>query len=231
VGRVEDGWVWWRLLRQLGGRAKVPPATRRLLKQALHDAAFVGACRARGHACEILRRAQTYEAGKPATRIAKRAAGKVDKESDEHSSPAPVSDRGKMVSLESIQRLTKNTYQLGECMGSLLREQEDFDFGGLDGIRKAYSLAFSKHSDRIDKALADRSLDALALVRNLIIHRAGVANVKYEERANGLSVPQLKSGEMLAITGELVGGLTGPVMRQSVELIRAVDSWLTAHAR
>jgi hypothetical protein len=61
MGRVEDGWVWRRLLRQLGGRAKVPPATRRLLKQALHDAAFAGACLSRVHACEVLRRAQTYE--------------------------------------------------------------------------------------------------------------------------------------------------------------------------
>jgi hypothetical protein len=47
----------FRLVSSSGSKA----ATRRLLKQALHDAAFAGACRARVHACAVLRRAQTYE--------------------------------------------------------------------------------------------------------------------------------------------------------------------------
>ena len=66
-------------------------------------------------------------------------------------------------------------------MGTVQREQLELD--SLKGIREAYSRAFDKPFEKdIDESLADRDLDTLQAVRNLLVHRAGIADQKYLDR-------------------------------------------------
>ncbi len=92
---------------------------------------------------------------------------------------------GKIVHLSDVQELSKGTYDLSGKMGNLLRNS--FKFTTLTGIREAYAVAFDEHSQAIDDALKDGSLDVLCLVRNLIVHRAGRADSTYCKEAS--SVP------------------------------------------
>src|ERR1700689_4245125 len=123
----------------------------------------------------------------------------------------PLSQRA--IALGVISKVTKGEYDLRGKMGVLLTEAKRVQFTTLDGIREAYSLAFSERvrqarPDRIDKALADKRIDSLSAVRNLIVHKAGVADAEYADRAKGApSAPQIKEGDALQLDGEVCRSL------------------------
>jgi hypothetical protein len=127
------------------------------------------------------------------------------------------------VSLKLMHRLSGGKFNLSRSMGTLQREELEFD--SLKGIRAAYSRAFYKPiSADIDESLSDRHLDAVQLVRNLLAHRAGIADQTYEDRAKKLPViPRLKKNERLNLTGALVADLMKPVIQMSIRLISGVD--------
>jgi hypothetical protein len=128
----------------------------------------------------------------------------------------------KSATLQSINRLG---YDLSTQMGTLLRERVQFT--SLRAIREAYSLAFSKHYDAIDKALANQSLDALSVARNVLVHRAGVADEAYRKHSNGLlNIPRANPGEVIGLDGEIVVGLVDPMLESVSALIKAVDQWI-----
>src|SRR5437773_1998943 len=76
-----------------------------------------------------------------------------------------------------------------EMMGTILRER--FAFSRLSGIREAYGCAFDKDSAEIDSILTDRSIDALQATRNVIVHKAGIADRDYIRRMTDLKLPPL----------------------------------------
>jgi hypothetical protein len=119
-------------------------------------------------------------AGKPNT-IGKKAgttsSGQSENEGLNHSSR---NDDPKTISLERAREITRGTFDLSSHMGSLLKGNRKFTT--LAGIREAYSLAFSDHAVFIEEALSDKSLDALSLVRNLLVHKAAVADDEYVAR-------------------------------------------------
>src|SRR5262249_796210 len=88
-----------------------------------------------------------------------------------------VEGEEKKVHLRDLGKLTNETYNLASTMGTLLKDR--FRFITLTGIRRAYSSAFSKHYSAIDRALANPALDALSLVRNVIVHKAGIVDQRY----------------------------------------------------
>src|SRR5262249_47507032 len=100
------------------------------------------------------------------------------------------------------------------------------------GIRDAYSSAFSEKEKKartadIDSALADKALNALSAVRNLIVHKAGVADSEYAEKAkNAPTAPQLKQGDKLQLTGAICRTLIDDAVKSSIKVIKGVDSWL-----
>lgn len=165
------------------------------------------------------------------TRIAK---GKGKRSDEAKFSPdesnAPQDD--KEVSLSDIMRLSRGTYDISHCMGSLLKRR--FKFTSLSGIRRAYGAAFDPKRQReltegLDGVLADSSFDALSAVRNLIVHKSGVADDDYlEDMKSAPAAPKLTIGQRLSVTGRLVCDLIGPVTKQSVALLRAVDAWVAA---
>jgi hypothetical protein len=129
--------------------------------------------------------------------------------------------------LRDFERITYGTYDASELMGTLLREQ--FKFQTLSGIRAAYSSAFSKRSEQIDAALADHSLDKLNLVRNVLLHKAGIVDDKFVKGADSLSWSILAEEEKpLPLTGQIVKELINPAFQCAEKLILAVDDWITA---
>lgn len=166
-------------------------------------------------------------------RIGKMAGEKarMDDENASESEIKEVAGAGKAILLHDIQTFTRGDYDIRHKMGSPLKGQ--FKFITLRGTREAYSRAFSEKEKKartasIDKALADKALDALSLVRNLIVHRAEIADTTYEERAKKYPLaPQLRAGEKLQLNGDALNGLIDPVLMSCVWLIKAVDSWLT----
>ncbi len=165
------------------------------------------------------------------TRISK---GKGKRSDEAKFSPdesnAPQDD--KEVSLSDIMRLSRGTYDISHCMGSLLKRR--FKFTSLSGIRRAYGAAFDPKRQReltevLDGVLADSSFDALSAVRNLIVHKSGVADDDYlEDMKSAPAAPKLTIGQRLSVSGRLVCDLIGPVTKQSVALLRAVDAWVAA---
>lgn len=142
-----------------------------------------------------------------------------------------LSQRG--VTLGMICKVTKGSYNLSDKMGTLLIEAGRVQFTSLEAIREAYSLAFSENgrrarTDKIDTTLAAKELDALSAVRNLIVHKAGKADSMYlDDRKSAPSAPKLEENEKLQLDGEVCQSLIMPVLKLSVDLINAVDIWLT----
>jgi hypothetical protein len=134
--------------------------------------------------------------------------------------------------LRDFDRITYGTYDASELMGTLLREQ--FKFQTLAGIRRAYSAAFAKDCDQIDAALADSGLDRLNLVRNVLLHKAGVVDATFIDAASSLQWDSVWGAQSivpeeekpLLLTGSAVKNLINPVFQCSEKLLIAVDSWL-----
>ena len=134
-------------------------------------------------------------------------------------------ERDKMVSLNALHHRTHGKYNVAEIMGTILKDRYGFD--SLGGIRSAYGEAFSKNFEAIDIELANKSLDALSIVRNVIVHRSGVADEEYVERRMSVAeAPDVQLGQPVPITGELFRSLSDPVMMCANRLLKAVDQWL-----
>ena len=144
---------------------------------------------------------------------------------------------GRKISLHEMCKLSGGGYDLSNRMGSLLVACERVNFTSLYAIRKAYSLAFSEKVRRartndIDKALTDRGLDALSVVRNLIVHRAGIGDATYlEDCKSAPSAPRLNVNDSLQLNGVLCRELIVGALNPSLLLIKSVDTWLTRTRR
>ena len=152
-----------------------------------------------------------------------------DQESDMSADKLPGDET--TIRLHDIRELTHGDYDIRNRMGSLLIGR--FKFTTLRGIREAYSVAFSEQekrarTTRIDDALAAQSLDALNMVRNLIVHKAGIADAEYEARARNCPLaPQLRAGKAMSFDGEVCQALIVPVVSTGIELVKAIDTWLS----
>jgi hypothetical protein len=137
----------------------------------------------------------------------------------------------KEISIKAIHDVTRGGYDLSSRMGELLRGKVDFTT--IWDTRRAYSLAFDDRkvgrsvTAAVDAALANPALDALAQVRNVLVHKAGVADADYEmHRATLPTMPQVAEGKPVQLNGDAVKNLVEPVVACCVKLLEAVDVWL-----
>jgi hypothetical protein len=128
--------------------------------------------------------------------------------------------------LNVMRRVTRGTFNAGNLMGTILKE--NFAFHKLSGIRLAYSAAFSKKSEAIDIALSKISLDRLNLARNLLLHKSGIVDQKFLKGAKELNwAAEAEDGKTLRLDGEIVIELFRPVFQCGMDLILAVDEWVS----
>lgn len=132
----------------------------------------------------------------------------------------------KSVPLNFINRFE---FDIRHHMGTLFLMQRRYEFTRLQGIRAAYVEAFSKDYEQLDPIVTSDALDALSVVRNLLVHKAGIVDAEYEKRAKNLRIPKLAVGQLLKLDGETVVGLIKPVFALGGHLIAAVDRWIEKH--
>jgi hypothetical protein len=132
---------------------------------------------------------------------------------------------GQAIRLQDLHKLAQGNYDFSGAMGRLLKG--NCKFTTLTGIREAYARAFNEHAESIDKALSNQALDALLLVRNLIVHKAGVADQLYVDGSNTVSqAPKLSIGQSLEVDGTMVNELVSQAFDCSRQPLTAVDSYL-----
>ncbi|QDU18885.1 hypothetical protein ETAA1_07810 [Urbifossiella limnaea] len=135
-------------------------------------------------------------------------------------------DEGKTVPLKLIQ---KYKFNLAAHMGTILRAKLSFD--SLVRVRDAYRRAFYDDYRDVDAAINDDAIDKLFLVRNLIVHKAGIVDEMFARRTR--SVPEFAGLEIdkpFPRDESKAIALIDPVIRSSVRLISAVDDWIANHA-
>jgi hypothetical protein len=119
-----------------------------------------------------------------------------------------------------------NNFDLRSSMGTVFRRQRRFEFTRLSSAREAYSCAFSEKSSRVDAAINNKSFDALSAVRNVLVHRAGKADVEYVKNSSHLPIPQTPLGQPVLLDGENAAALISRAITSSKSLMVAVDDWL-----
>lgn len=133
--------------------------------------------------------------------------------------------------------LCRNTMKTGINSVAIPTEKEwrknQLGFTSRKKIRDTYAFVFSTDNDKIKSVLASTSIDAIALIRNVLIHKDGVIDKVFMDGSK--SVPQLshfrslgKDADVL-ITGTWVRALVDPVIPMGYELLNTVDDWLFAH--
>ncbi len=120
-------------------------------------------------------------------------------------------------------------FNLKEKMGTLLRT--NVNFTTLDGIKEAYWRAFFDHAGTIHNSLANDHLRYLCEVRNLIVHKSSVCDKEFRDKARRLpGYPrELEPGQRLEFNGQMVHNMLVQPVQCSVDLIKAVDSWIKTH--
>ena len=124
--------------------------------------------------------------------------------------------------------LQSHRFDVKDKMGTILRESR-FEFSRIQDIREAYALAFDRDSAKIDEVLTDKTIDALHIVRNVIVHQAGLADERYMKAKGNLKLPNAALGAPLLLDGEIVVNMISPVIDRSKKLLDAVDGWLIKH--
>jgi hypothetical protein len=107
-----------------------------------------------------------------------------------------------------------------------------FRFTTRKNFRKAYQEAFVDDPG-IMAAINGQGIDALSLIRNLLVHKSGVVDDRFKKE--GANVPLLAPFVMLAIgdtirvDGKTVLSMVDPALESGYALIEAVQAWLSSH--
>lgn len=118
-----------------------------------------------------------------------------------------------------------------ECPNSISAEKaEKCAFASLRRIRQSYRLVFDETCASVLRPLDDSSLQHLAAVRNVLVHRAGKVDEQFQEQVTDhTTLKTLGIGASVSLTGRLVNQLVAPMMSRSVKLIEAVDAWIVSN--
>ena len=82
-------------------------------------------------------------------------------------------------------------------------------------------------------AANNQAIDALSLIRNLLVHKSGLVDKRYQDESVGIPLlapfNSLAEGEAIRIDGKTVAALVDPTLESGYILIESVDAWLTNH--
>jgi len=113
--------------------------------------------------------------------------------------------------------------------------QRKTGFRTLDGMRFTYQLGFFP-APKLLSIIDDMRLFALASVRNVLVHRNGIADAEFVSRQPSLAntpcfapFVSLTEGQPLKLTGISVRDLKAPAIDLAFDLVSEVDLWVTAN--
>ena len=124
--------------------------------------------------------------------------------------------------LTSVARPTKkeiNRHQIG--------------FGSRAKIRNAYQFVFKQDNTALMRILNDVSVDALAAMRNVLVHSAGIIDNDFMNHSESVAIlaPFLSLGEgkTIELTGDVVRALVDPVSVNGYAFLQELDNWMKGH--
>lgn len=121
--------------------------------------------------------------------------------------------------------IAKYGFDLRDCMGTLLAEDEaKFKFSSPDQIIKAYKASF-KESEEISRMWteAKKELNLLNLSRNLVAHRAGIVDERFNRQAK-LALPV---GKRLPLNTKNVHQFLNVAVMAGCELLTSCEAGLS----
>ncbi len=114
-----------------------------------------------------------------------------------------------------------------------LKGQKQIGHRSTLGIRRRYRLTFAVDATDILNIVDDSKIEALALIRNIIVHLGGKRDAEFNTR--GTTVPELcyflkpNAPEKIKLTGPVVLNLIKPIPTMGLNLAIYVDKWLLSH--
>jgi hypothetical protein len=146
------------------------------------------------------------------------------------------------------EELCKNALELGlkSTVSPTPKQWNSLGFISRKKTRDTYEFVFPIDNTKIKDILYSPHIDALALVRNVLIHKAGIIDSKFLDAMTGApikpgapSTPPLPAlsyfgnlglRKKLLITGESVRKLLDPAIPLGYALIDAIENWIFSHS-
>jgi hypothetical protein len=116
----------------------------------------------------------------------------------------------------------KYGFDLRNHIGDILKPH--VDFSDLKQIQKAYAAAFGTNA-AFESAVADKNLLTLGATRNLVVHRGGLVDEKYNKITN----QSFETSQPLPLDPTFLSGILEAGMTACRTLITCVDGWLCAN--
>jgi hypothetical protein len=108
-------------------------------------------------------------------------------------------------------------------------KRKELGFRSRHKIRQSYRLVFTRGA-AIDSILNDRSIDALAVMRNVLVHSAGKTDDTFKKESRYIrklrSFRALPVGSQVKLDGLFVRSLVAPTVAVADRLVVATNRWL-----
>jgi hypothetical protein len=126
----------------------------------------------------------------------------------------------------SYAHFTGTGFDFRRTMGTLLFREKKVDFQQLKTLRAAYKVAFNSEFEPIFDT-ENSNLLRLEAVRNLFVHKGGVADDAFLKRVQGeTEFRKVEIGDLLRVDGGYVAKQANAVINCGTNLVSAVDEWL-----
>jgi hypothetical protein len=115
-----------------------------------------------------------------------------------------------------------------EAYGSFLKESDAISFQKFRSIKFWYKTAFGKGIEKFFRETESGYIRALSAVRNVILHKAGIADATYKNEVE--KFPELNSVEenkLICLDGEIVRKLRNAAIAVGIELLLYIDGLIT----
>lgn len=130
----------------------------------------------------------------------------------------------------SFDDLQRSEFNVRNCVGTILKRNDNIGFRSIYDIRASYHRAFDRQNKTIDDILDDPGLQYAAAVRNLLVHKRGVVDTEFIEQISGINgVPELEPKDVFQLTGTICRELADSCRLCAVWLVNAVHSWIIGH--
>jgi hypothetical protein len=127
--------------------------------------------------------------------------------------------------------LLKYQFNVSQVMGTILRE--DFKFTILAGATAAYTKAFLKDNENVLSYIQHPSLKALSAMRNVIVHKNGMADQDFLDAASACEPlkqwKDLSPNSAVELSGHDAKSLIDEALLTGAALISGVDEWILTH--
>lgn len=130
------------------------------------------------------------------------------------------------------------------CFGHLTGSEKKPKFYKREFIRESYRVTFD-NDPRIEMELASRSIDELHIMRNLLVHNAGITDPDFEKQcSDAIKLPfsttentarlcewaAIPKDSRILFDGRFVMSMIDPVIDVGWNLVESVGFWLQTHS-